>query len=136
MKDKVFIDSNIILYINQKVDDLKKQKALSLLGNDVLISPQIVFECINVCFKKYKFSLQDSIVFAEMLLENTLIVSETLESTKLAIKIFEKYKLQTFDSKIIATALFHNCTILYSEDMQHGLVIEDKLTIVNPFLNK
>ncbi|MBA4391874.1 MAG: nucleic-acid-binding protein, partial [Syntrophus sp. (in: bacteria)] len=25
------------------------------------------------------------------------------------------------------------CTILYSEDMQHGQVIEKKLKIVNPF---
>jgi predicted nucleic acid-binding protein len=38
-----------------------------------------------------------------------------------------------WDSLIIATSLQRNCSILYSEDMQHNQVIEDKLRIVNPF---
>ncbi len=42
--------------------------------------------------------------------------------------------LQVFDSKIIAAALVAGCSILYSEDMQNGLVIDNRLTIVNPFL--
>jgi len=43
------------------------------------------------------------------------------------------YKFQFYDCLIIATALENNCTILYSEDMQHNQLIEDKLTILNPF---
>jgi len=31
-------------------------------------------------------------------------------------------------------ALAENCTILYTEDLQHGQVIESTLTIKNPFL--
>lgn len=38
-----------------------------------------------------------------------------------------------YDSLIIATALEASCTTLYSEDMQHGQLIENKLLIINPF---
>ena len=35
---------------------------------------------------------------------------------------------------IIASALENECEVLYSEDLQHGQVIDDKLRIVNPFV--
>lgn len=34
---------------------------------------------------------------------------------------------------VIAAALASGCTVLYSEDMQHGQLIDGTLTIVNPF---
>ena len=46
----------------------------------------------------------------------------------------EKYDFQVFDGIIIAAALEADCDILYSEDMQDGQIIEDKLKIVNPFM--
>ena len=39
-----------------------------------------------------------------------------------------------YDSQIIAAALTAGCTVLYSEDMQHGQLIDGTLTIVNPFV--
>jgi len=32
-------------------------------------------------------------------------------------------------------ALEANCHILYSEDLQHGLLVEKRLEIINPFYN-
>ena len=40
-----------------------------------------------------------------------------------------------WDSIIVASALENRCSILYTEDMQHGQVVDQRLTIVNPFLN-
>jgi predicted nucleic acid-binding protein len=34
---------------------------------------------------------------------------------------------------IVASALVAGCTTLWSEDMQNGLLVENKLRIVNPF---
>jgi predicted nucleic acid-binding protein len=34
---------------------------------------------------------------------------------------------------ILATALENGCNIIYSEDMQNGQIIENQLTIINPF---
>jgi predicted nucleic acid-binding protein len=36
---------------------------------------------------------------------------------------------------MIAVALENGATTLFSEDMHHGLVIDGKLTITNPFLS-
>ena len=60
------------------------------------------------------------------------IANDTLEQYR-GIEIKEKYKLQFYDSMILATALENGCNILFSEDMQHNQVIEDRLTIINPF---
>ena len=38
-----------------------------------------------------------------------------------------------WDSIIVASALATNATVLYSEDMQDGLLVENRLRIVNPF---
>lgn len=46
------------------------------------------------------------------------------------------YGYSYWDSLIIATAIQSDCSILYSEDMQHDQVIEDKLRIINPFIGQ
>jgi hypothetical protein len=53
-----------------------------------------------------------------------------------ACQIAEKYQFSFYDSLIIASALKCDCYTLYSEDLQHGQIIEDKLKIINPFFLK
>jgi len=48
--------------------------------------------------------------------------------------LIQRYDFSLFDSIIVASALEAECDILYSEDMQHGLRVEDRLTILNPFI--
>ena len=55
-------------------------------------------------------------------------------NSKAGQNLIVKYDFQVFDGIIIAAALESNCDILYSEDMQDGQVIENTLTIVNPFI--
>jgi len=45
-------------------------------------------------------------------------------------------RLAIGDSLIVAAALDAGCTLLYSEDMQHGHKIDDRLTIINPFADR
>jgi predicted nucleic acid-binding protein len=52
---------------------------------------------------------------------------------KKAIDIKSKYKFSFWDSLIVASALENKCGILYTEDLQHGQVIETNLKVVNPF---
>jgi predicted nucleic acid-binding protein len=54
----------------------------------------------------------------------------TLEAAQALMK---KYDFQFFDSIIVAGALEANCTILYSEDMHHDLLVEQQLRILNLF---
>jgi predicted nucleic acid-binding protein len=45
----------------------------------------------------------------------------------------ERYKFSFCDSVIVASALHAGCTVLYSEDLQDGQVIDKQLRITNPF---
>ena len=48
-------------------------------------------------------------------------------------RICERYGYSVYDGLIIAAAVEGDCTRLYSEDLQHGQIIEG-LRIENPFL--
>ena len=56
-----------------------------------------------------------------------------IETIKYSWRIRRKYSYSYWDSLSIASALENNCKALYTEDMQDGQIIEDKLTIINPF---
>ncbi len=57
-----------------------------------------------------------------------------LETLAAAFEIRERYRFSWWDSLIVASALETECEQLYTEDLQHGQIIEDRLRIVNPFL--
>ena len=44
-----------------------------------------------------------------------------------------QYSFSFWDSLIVASALASEANILYSEDMQDGLIISNQLTLINPF---
>ena len=50
----------------------------------------------------------------------------------LASRLREAASFSFWDSLIVAAALDAGCSTLYSEDMQHGPVVDGRLTIVNP----
>ena len=45
----------------------------------------------------------------------------------------QNHKYSYWDGLILASALKNSCSILYTEDMQDGQVIEGEVQIVNPF---
>jgi predicted nucleic acid-binding protein len=64
------------------------------------------------------------------------INSNLLSTCNKSISLMEKYYHSYWDSLIIPSALESDCSILYTEDMQDGQVIDDRLRIVNPFAVK
>lgn len=134
MSNKAFLDSNVIIYSASEDEPLKAAIAENLIRQRQLISPQVVFECLNVFRKKGGFHLPEAIKAVRGIMNKSVVVSENIETTTTALRLLEKYSLQTYDSKIAAAALHAECSILYSEDMQHGLLIEGTLTVINPFL--
>jgi predicted nucleic acid-binding protein len=57
----------------------------------------------------------------------------SLETLQSAVKLRDRYSLSFWDSLIVASAVLGDAKILYSEDMQDGLIVENTLQIVNPF---
>jgi predicted nucleic acid-binding protein len=57
----------------------------------------------------------------------------TVETHETGLRLAERYGLSTYDAMIAASALDAGCDTLWSEDMQHGMALEEGLRIVNPF---
>lgn len=131
-REKTFLDSNILIYLLGQ-DKLKKEKVTLLLDPTFIISTQVVAENINVCLRKLKFTKERAFSHGDFLLTKFNVI--TIEKTffPVAFQLATKYQLSFWDSLIITSALQSDCTQLYSEDMQHGLVVESKLKIINPF---
>ncbi|MFA5455960.1 MAG: PIN domain-containing protein [Sulfurimonas sp.] len=136
MQDKIFLDTNIIIYAFSEDEVEKQSVALKLLDkqdDNVLISKQVINELTNIFLKKFKLS-SNQVEAAILELDTIVNIADFDLSTQIkALHIKDKYNLQFYDSLIIATALENRCTILYTEDMHHDLLIENRLKIVNPF---
>ncbi|MGE0021762.1 MAG: PIN domain-containing protein [Draconibacterium sp.] len=139
MKDKFFIDTNIIVYAFDKRDVEKSQKAQGLIKlahkGEGCISFQVVQEFLNVALKKFEVPLtpDDGKIYLSKILYPLCEVfpSESLYFN--AIEIMERWRFSFYDSLIIAAAIDSDCRILYSEDLKHNQKIYE-LTIRNPFL--
>lgn len=135
MRDRVFIDTNILIYFIS--DDLKKKiKAKEILFSEgePVLSSQVINEFINACLIKNLLKLDKVISLANKFmdaLEFSLIKETTI---KKSLQIKKAYNYSYWDCLIIASALENNCSILYTEDMQDRYVIENRLKIVNPFV--
>jgi len=129
-----FIDTNIIIYSLSK-DEHKQHKALVLLANKPVMSVQVLSETANIMRRKLGFDVAAiRAVINRINQECGLLQPITLTTLNTALNIAERYSFSHYDSLIIAAALQANCTILYSEDMQHGQIIEGRMKVINPFL--
>lgn len=83
-----------------------------------------------------KFKIEDGIVF-KTLQENISVIatvkSLTHQTYEKAFEIRQKYNISYWDSLVISSALESDCSVIYSEDMQNDLLIDNKLRILNPF---
>ncbi|MBD3843663.1 MAG: PIN domain-containing protein [Campylobacterales bacterium] len=137
MRGRIFIDTNIILYSYSETELEKSDIANRLIFETKnIISNQVTNETINILYKKYNLNSQQIEDVILELDDNFEICNFTIKTQVKALRIKEKYKYQYYDSLIIATALESGCSILYSEDMQHNQIIENKLTIINPFIKE
>lgn len=134
-----FIDSNVWLYrfiINPNdADSIRKQQIATTITNypNILISTQVVNEVCANLIRKANFDNQQISIFIEELAEGCEILSVSFEIIQSAVTLREQYLISFWDSLIVASAMLGNAKILYSEDMQDGLIINNKLEIINPF---
>lgn len=131
--DKYFIDTNVILYLFSS-DAVKADRAEAIIAAGGIISVQVLNELAAVTQRKLRMHWDET----EEILATTraLLAIEPLsiDTHEHGCKIARRYRLSVYDGMIAAAARQADCTTLYSEDMQHGLIIEKSLTIKNPFI--
>lgn len=128
-----FVDTNIVIY-SLSQDEHKQSKALAILAKRPVMSVQVLSETANIMRRKLGFDTKAiRTVIARISQECSLLYPISLNTLNDAFDIAERYGFSHYDSLIIAAALQADCTTLYSEDMQHGQVIEERMVIINPF---
>ncbi len=142
MPDKFFLDTNIIVYSFDQTEPSKQNTARKLVKDALtlktgIISSQVIQEFINVAVQKFKNPLTpaDCKKYVENFLSPICEIFPSLQLFHKAIDIRSQTGYGFYDSLIVAAALEGKASILYSEDLQHGRIIDD-LEIVNPFLPK
>lgn len=126
------LDSNVVIYAFSK--DHRAARAVEIIEYRPAISVQTLNEFVNVARRKLKFD-DDQIEagLAYIITACSNVHALTLSTHNLGYRLSTRYRLHIYDALIVAVALEAGCDTLYSEDMQDGLVIEDLLTIRNPF---
>ena len=129
---KVFIDSNVLLYLLSK-DAKKADAAEAVLRAGGVISVQVLNEITNVALKKLGMRWAEMNQFLALLRSLCTVDPLTVETHDRGRAVAERYGFSVYDSMIVAAALLADCTVLFSEDMRDGLVVDRQLRIVNPF---
>jgi predicted nucleic acid-binding protein len=134
MSASVFLDTNVLVY-SYSFAELDKQRIARncISENNSFISTQVLQELCNTLIKKYKSSPSELLLAVNECRNNNLVYVNTESIILKACNIVGNYGFSFYDSLIIASALECNCIALFSEDLNNGQIIEDKLKIVNPF---
>ena len=130
-----FFDTNVLLYVASN-DATKADRAEALLAEGGTISVQVLNEAANVARRKMGLSWAELRAFLETFRSLLDVKPITVEIHEGALNVAERYGLSVFDALIVASALHAQCDVLWSEDMHHGLAIENCLRIVNPFRDR
>jgi predicted nucleic acid-binding protein len=134
---RVFIDTNILVYAEQPAEGKKHLRARALrdehaAATTAVISTQILQEYFNTAVNKLKMpaALAQWHVQALSRLDVVLIDSAIVLG---AIDLHRLHYLSIWDALVIKAAHVSNCSVVLTEDMSHGQII-DGVRIENPFL--
>lgn len=134
LQQRCFIDTNIWLYAFIEANDKRKSVAAksAIQKLDVVVSTQVISEvCVNL-LRKASLPEKDIQALVIAFYEKYTVTDIDKVTLLKASELRGEYSLSYWDSLIVASALNGDCAVLYSEDMQDGLQIEQRLTVINP----
>lgn len=132
---EVFFDSSVVCYLMAGQEERADQVERLLLQGGHL-SVQVLNEIASVAIRKRALTVEEVREFLSGVREFCRTHPLTLETHERGLDIAQRYGFSLYDSMVVAAALASGCRTLYSEDLQHGQVIEKRLKVVNPFATK
>jgi predicted nucleic acid-binding protein len=127
-----FLDSNVLLYLASEDDD-KASRAEDLLVEGGVVSVQVLNEFVSVSTRKYRrpwAAIEETLATVRTLCQ---VEPLTLVTHDAAVALTRDHGFSFYDALIVASARIAGCDTLFTEDMQHGRVIDRMLPIRNPF---
>ena len=126
------LDSNVLVYAF--TTDPRAVAAQALLERNCEVSVQALNEFANVARRKLGMTwqeLREALNAIHIVCRTIIPIDVPIHQD--AVRVSERYGYGFFDSLMIAAALRADCDVLFSEDMQDGMVVDERLRIVNPF---
>ena len=139
MSERIFIDTNILVYLFDADSAEKQNRSREIIADEdirsrIVISTQVLQEFYVAVTRKLAIPLNlDDAEKAVTDLSALPVVQVDVSTILRAIKISRHLKFSFWDSLIVESAISAGAKILYSEDLQHGQTI-DELQIINPYL--
>ena len=136
MSDKVFVDTNILVYCWNDDQPEKQNRAEDLLSSgQAVLSWQVIQEFCNVARNKFQPAIPIPVLdqYVTGFLDPICAVYPSRGLWSQALQIHASTQYAFYDALIVASAIASGACILFSEDLQHGRHV-DRLEIRNPFL--
>lgn len=141
MSDRIFLDTNILVYSIDSGCPDKQARALEVLGgteefqqSTFVISTQVLQEFYVAAVRKLDQPMpEDEAEAAVRELSKLPMVQVDFDLIFAAISTSREHRLSFWDALIIRSAISSGCRILLTEDLQHGRKF-GSLDIQNPFI--
>ncbi|MGZ4956247.1 MAG: PIN domain-containing protein [Methylobacter sp.] len=130
-----FFDTNVLVYLYSIDEPEKQQAALKQIevNENRWISTQVLSELSNTLRKKFNLEYSNIANVVTEIQQSFQVITVKPDTIEHALQLAQTYRYSYYDSLILAAALEKTCCVLYSEDMQNQQIIDQQLTIVNPF---
>ena len=136
MKDRYFIDTNVLVYANDSSSPDKQRRARQIVTDAFsdrrgCLSTQVLQEFFVVVTRKAGVPATNARAQALKLSElDSVVVDPALVMSAIDLHIIQK--LSFWDALIVKSAAAAGCKRLLTEDLNHGQVI-DGVVVENPF---
>lgn len=127
-----FLDSGVILYL-AGADGWKADQALDLIKAGGTVSTQVLNEVAHVARRQMGLGWDETASLLADLRGLLRVVPLDLRTHEFGLQLCARHALSVWDGMICAAAVLSDCTVLLSEDMHHGLVLDGRTWIANPF---
>ncbi len=137
MTNACFVDTNVLLYMNDPREPLKQTIArtwIAALGERdlIVISPQVMNEFAHSVLRKFPSIAMRELNGFLLAMQPWCKASLTATTPLDALAVHARYRYSFYDSALIAAALSYGCDLFLSEDLGSTQRI-GSLTIINPF---
>jgi predicted nucleic acid-binding protein len=127
-----FFDTNILVYL-ASADSAKADRAEQVLAGGGTISVQVLNELATIARRKMHLSWTETTDLLATIRALVAVVPLTIETHEAGLSLARRFGLSIHDAMIAASAMLSGCDTLWSEDMQHGMALDNGLRIRNPF---
>ncbi len=136
--NRITFDTNVLVYAIDRAAGHKYNRAVELIDQAVYLDSFLTLQALSEFYasttKKRYAKHDEAVLFITELMEVFPIVENNCTSFSIALETVKNHQIPFWDAMLWATAREEGCTLLLSEDFQHGFTSRG-MKIINPFLS-